>query len=222
MNPPAIAYNRIGGRLLVTDKCLPALFLFFQPKLMINTVFAKKAKMSGMYTTDGSRVGVTVLNVPLLKVAQLRTKEKNGYEAVQIEIGDKKKSYREVRTTELGDLAQGTEIKFDEVLKVGDKVNVTGVMKGKGFAGAVKRHGFAGGPRTHGQSDRERAPGSSGSTTTPGRVYKGKRRAGHMGAETVTIKNLEVLNIDTEGRKITLKGSVPGTNNYTLLTLKKI
>ncbi len=92
--------------------------------------------------------------------------------------------------------------------KLGDKVDVSGVSKGKGFQGAIKRHGFACGPRTHGQSDRRRAPGSLGETTTPGRVYKGKRMAGRMGNDRVTIKGLEVINIDD--KEITVKGLIPG------------
>jgi large subunit ribosomal protein L3 len=102
----------------------------------------------------------------------------------------------------------GEEVTPDLLFNVGDLVDVSGVSKGKGFQGVVKRHHFAGGPRTHGQSDRERAPGSIGQTTTPGRVYKGKRMAGRMGGERVTIKNLSIIKIDKEG--ITVKGLVPG------------
>ena len=98
-------------------------------------------------------------------------------------------------------------------------INVTGVPKGKGYAGVVKRHHFKGGPRTHGQSDRERAPGSIGQTTTPGRVYKGKRMAGRMGHETATIRNLEVLDVSAD--LILVKGLVPGGRN-TLIILKKV
>lgn len=103
--------------------------------------------------------------------------------------------------------------------KVGDKVDVSGISKGKGFQGVVKRHGFAGGPRTHGQSDRERAPGSIGQTTTPGRVYKGKRMAGRMGKNKITIKNLEIIEI--KEKQIVVKGLVPGPKKG-WLTIKKI
>jgi len=102
----------------------------------------------------------------------------------------------------------GEEVFADLFFKVGDKVDVSGTSKGKGFQGVVKRHHFAGGPRTHGQSDRERAPGSIGQTTTPGRVYKGKRMAGRMGGERVTVKNLEVIEVKKDG--IVVKGLVPG------------
>ena len=128
---------------------------------------------------------------------------------------------REVRVTDLGDLKPGSEIKADDVFKEGDKVAITGISKGKGFAGVVKRHHFKGGPRTHGQSDRERAPGSIGQTTTPGRVYKGKRMAGRMGQDKVTLKNLKVVSIDTEKNILIVSGLVPGGRN-SLLMIKKI
>lgn len=105
----------------------------------------------------------------------------------------------------------GDEIKPSILFKVGDLVSVTGTSKGKGFQGVVRRHHFAGGPRTHGQSDRERAPGAIGSTTTPGRVFKGKRMAGRMGGERVTLRNLQVIEVTEEGMKV--KGLVPGAKN---------
>ncbi len=113
----------------------------------------------------------------------------------------------------------GEEIKPTMFFKKGDLVAVSGVSKGKGFQGVVKRHGFAGGPRTHGQSDRERAPGSIGQTTTPGRVYKGKRMAGRMGGKRVTIKNLEIIEVNEEG--LVIKGLVPGAKEG-LLEVRKI
>jgi large subunit ribosomal protein L3 len=105
-------------------------------------------------------------------------------------------------------------------LAVGDMVKVSGKSKGKGFAGVVKRHGFAGGPKTHGQSDRHRAPGAIGSTTTPGRVYKGKRMAGHMGNVTVTVKNLQVIASKPEENLLLIKGLVPGAKG-SLLKISK-
>jgi len=105
----------------------------------------------------------------------------------------------------------GDELKPSLLFKVGDLVDVAGTSKGKGFQGVVKRHHFAGGPRTHGQSDRERAPGSIGQTTTPGRVYKGKRMAGRMGGERVTLRNLPIIEITDDGIKV--KGLVPGARN---------
>jgi len=113
----------------------------------------------------------------------------------------------------------GEEITADLFFNVGDKVDISGTSKGKGFQGVVKRHHFAGGPRTHGQSDRERAPGSIGQTTTPGRVYKGKRMAGRMGGKRVTIKNLEVIRVDKNG--LIVKGLVPGAID-SLLEIKTV
>lgn len=112
-------------------------------------------------------------------------------------------------------------LKIDDILAVGDKVKITGVSKGKGFAGVVKRWKFAGGPRTHGQSDRERAPGSIGQSTTPGRVYKGKKMAGRMGGKKVTIQGLKVVEVKPEENLLIIKGLVPGNKN-SLLIIRKL
>jgi large subunit ribosomal protein L3 len=114
----------------------------------------------------------------------------------------------------------GDRIKVGEVFVVGDKVNVSGTSKGKGFAGVVKRWGFAGGPRTHGQSDRERAPGSIGQTTTPGRVYKGKKMAGRMGHKRVTVKGLKVVEVNPEKNLLVISGLVPGAKGSLVLISK--
>ena len=106
------------------------------------------------------------------------------------------------------------------MFKSGDMVNISGISKGKGFAGGVKRYHFAGGPKTHGQSDRHRAPGSVGSTTTPGRVFKGLRMAGHMGNRRVTVRGLEVVEVDLERHVVLVKGAVPGAKNGLLLIKK--
>lgn len=124
------------------------------------------------------------------------------------EISEGKKKGLKVGELEL---IVGAELKADELFAAGDMVTVTGTSKGKGFQGVVKRHGFAGGPKTHGQSDRERAPGSIGMSATPGRVFKGKRMAGRMGSDTITVKNLEVIDA-TEG-SIFVKGLLPGVKN---------
>lgn len=190
---------------------------------MLNTIFAKKVEMVQRYTPDGERIGVTVLSVPVMNVTGIKLKDKNGYSAAIIEIKNRKAKgkniIREVRTEEMPEV--GTEVKLEEMIKTGDVVRVTGVSRGHGFAGVVKRHGFAGGPRTHGQSDRERAPGSSGQTTTPGRVLKGKRMAGRMGNQRVTVKNLKVVEVDLEKKLISVKGSVPGSE-FGLLEVRKI
>ena len=176
---------------------------------MITTLFAKKSGMAGKYDDAGNRVAVTVLQVLPMSVLDSRVAEKHGYQALRFQIiNHKSQITKEIRTKET--LEPGTVIKIEEVIKPGDVVKITGISKGKGFAGVVKRHHFRGGPRTHGQSDRERAPGSSGSTTTPGRVFPGTRRAGHMGAEKVTEKGLKVFAVDPESSQIAVVGTVPG------------
>ena len=117
-------------------------------------------------------------------------------------------------------IAVENQEKLDEILQIGDKVKVTGLSKGKGFAGVVKRWRFAGGPRTHGQSDRERAPGSIGQTTTPGRVYKGKRMAGRMGKDRITIRGLKIVAIDNEQKILTIKGLIPGNKKGKVTIVK--
>lgn len=115
-----------------------------------------------------------------------------------------------IPVTVITEVVNEAENSTDGALKAGDLVDVIGISKGKGFAGVVKRHHFKGGPRTHGQSDRERAPGSIGQTTTPGRVYKGKRMAGHMGHSRTTIKNLQVVDVEENKNTLLIKGLVPG------------
>lgn len=129
--------------------------------------------------------------------------------------------FREFQSEIDESIKPGQQIKVDEVFTVGDKVAVTGLSKGKGFAGVVKRHHFRGGPKTHGQSDRLRAPGSIGQTTTPGRVYKGKRMAGRMGGEKVTVKGLSVFEVFPEENLLLVKGLVPGRRK-SLLVIRKI
>lgn len=128
---------------------------------------------------------------------------------------------RELRLKDPSEFEEGQRITV-EVFAVGDHVDVTGISKGRGFAGAVKRYGFRGGPRTHGQSDRLRAPGSIGAATTPGRVHKGKHMPGHMGDERVTVQNLEVVYVDPDRNLLLVKGSVPGSRNGLLLIKEAI
>lgn len=135
-------------------------------------------------------------------------------------LDKKPRFFRTVKVKDGADLKAGQEIKVGEILAVGDKVSVTGMSKGKGFAGVVKRHHFKGGPRTHGQSDRERAPGSIGMTTTPGRVFRGKRMAGRMGGDRVTVSGLKVVSVDQEKNIIVVSGVVPGAKKG-LLVIKK-
>ena len=196
----------------------------------MNTIYGFKADQTQKYTSSGKRIPVTVVKIEPNIVTQIKDKDKDGYKAVQVMLGGKKrvsrpifgqvkkalgekagapKYLREIRVTDLpGGVEVGSQVKATEALAAGDLVNVTAVSRGKGFAGVVKRHHFAGGPKTHGQSDRLRAPGSIGQTTTPGRVYKGKRMAGHMGANQATIRNLAVM--DVSDTQVVLKGTIPG------------
>jgi large subunit ribosomal protein L3 len=201
---------------------------------MVQGLLGRKVGMTQIFADDGRVVPVTVIEAGPCYVTQLRTKERDGYEAVQIGYGaakrlngpekghlDKAKAppvrhLRELRADGLEGLEVGQKLDAS-LFKVGDLVDVIGTSKGKGFAGVVKRHHFRGGPRTHGQSDRERAPGSSGSTTTPGRVLKGTKRAGQMGNARVTVQNLEVVESDGEQNLLLLRGAVPGARNGLLL-----
>jgi large subunit ribosomal protein L3 len=128
---------------------------------------------------------------------------------------------REIRTDAKPSVKVGELILVSDLFKKGDVISVSGISKGKGFAGVVKRWHFAGGPKTHGQSDRQRAPGSIGQGTTPGRVFKGKHMAGRMGGERVTIKNLVIVDVDTKGERIAISGALPGSRD-SLLIIKKI
>jgi large subunit ribosomal protein L3 len=184
--------------------------------------------MTQIFDDSGAAVPVTLIEAGPCFVTQIRTAEKEGYSAVQLgyeevkpkrltggEIGHLKhanlpplKFLREFRYKE-GDLKEGDKLDV-AVFTVGEKVDISGTSKGKGFAGGVKRYHFRGGPKTHGASDRLRAPGSNGATTTPGRVYKGHRMAGHMGNDAVTAQNLKVVLVDAERNVIGVNGSVPG------------
>ena len=190
-------------------------------------LIGKKVGMTQIFDDAGNAVPVTVIEAGPCYVTQVRTIENDGYSAVQLgfeetkphkltggELGHLKKYdlpplkyLKEFRTKD--ELETGQELTV-EVFEEGERVDVVGKPKGRGFAGVVKRHGFAGGPKTHGQSDRHRAPGSIGATTTPGRVYKGKRMAGRMGNHFVTSENLLVARIDNEKNLIAVRGSVPG------------
>lgn len=175
--------------------------------------------MTARYSADGKRWGATIVEVPKMEVIGKRLQEKHGYTATMVKVqGTRRKAQdKEIR----GEHKNEGEVRFEDVVKVGDKVKVSGTSKGHGFTGVVKHYKFAGGPRTHGQSDRERARGSSGSTTTPGRVLRGKRMAGRMGNDTVTVRNLQILEIDPATRRMILKGSLPGSR-LGLLTITKV
>ncbi len=202
---------------------------------MIPGIIGKKIGMSQVFTDSGKVEAVTVIEAGPCLVTQLKTIDKEGYNAVQLGYGNAKKLSKaeQGHLKELGKLRELREFRIDNTaeVKVGDKVdvsqfktgdvvNVVGVSKGKGFAGVVKRHGFAGGPKTHGQTDRNRAPGAIGATTSPGRVLKGMRMAGHMGAERITQKGLKIYKTDPEHNLLLVQGAVPGAKNGLLLISK--
>jgi len=153
---------------------------------------------------EGKVIPVTLIEVSKNKVTIVRTKEKDGYEAVQLAFGKRKREFK----------VQSSKFKVDDTIDVsafkeGDVIRVTGISKGRGFQGVVKRHGFGGGPKTHGQKNRLRAPGSIGSTA-PQKVFPGRKMAGRMGSDRVTIKNLKIAGVDAEKNILMIKGAVPG------------
>lgn len=200
---------------------------------MIEGLLGKKLGMTQIFDESGQVVPVTALEVGPCVVTQVKTPARDGYSAVQLGFGTKKR----LKSPERGHLrASGAQSRYlrefkakeaDEyqvgqvldcgMFKPGARVDVTGTSKGRGFAGVMKRHGFGGGPKTHGQSDRARAPGSIGASATPGRVLKGLRMAGQMGNERVTVQNLEVVRVDPERNLVLVRGSVPGANNGLVL-----
>jgi len=212
---------------------------------MLNTILGTKIRQTQTFTSEGERLPVTEVQAGPCFVVQVKTEDKDGYNAIQLGFGIKKEKkftkpvlghlkkadkpglkirprfLREIKMLGEASFKVGDEIKAGEFFKPGDIVGVTGVSKGKGFTGVVKRWGFAGGPRTHGQSDRERAPGSIGATTTPGRVLKGKKMAGRHGGARVTVKNLKIMEVDSEKNILKVMGLVPGAKGG-LLIIKKL
>ncbi len=208
---------------------------------MINTILGSKGTNSQTFI-EGFKVPVTKVMVGPCVVTHIKSMDRDGYWAIQLGFSTKKakntskplqghlketskdnkfpKNLREIRVDKEPSVKVGDEVKVADVLKRGDVIAVTGISKGKGFAGVVKRHGFRGGPRTHGQSDRERAPGSIGQTTTPGRVYKGKRMAGRMGGARVTVKNLHIISVNPETNEVEISGQIPGTPGSLVLINK--
>lgn len=199
---------------------------------MIKGIIGKKVGMTQIFDENGTVIPVTLIEAGPCYVTQKKSVETDGYNAVQIGfeelpekrvkkpiVGHLKKAnapmlrhLREFRVDDPSEYEEGQKIDAS-VFEVGDVVDVSGVSKGKGFAGTVKRHHFRGGPKTHGQSDRWRAPGSVGAGSTPGRVFKGTRMAGRMGDERVTVQNLKVAIVDADKNLVGIKGSVPGGKN---------
>ena len=201
---------------------------------MEKAIIGKKIGMTQIFDEKGLVIPVTVIEAGPCIVAQVKTTETDGYNAIQLGYGDVKenrinrpekghftkaklalkKHLREFRVSEIADIAVGNEIKAD-VFEAGDKIDVQGTTKGKGFQGVIKRHGQSRGPMGHG-SMYHRRPGSMGSTSTPGRVFKGKKLPGHMGVQTVTIQNLDIVKVDLDKNVILVKGSVPGAKGSLL------
>ena len=195
---------------------------------MLQGFLGTKIGMTQIFREDGRVVPVTVIQAGPCVVTQVKTKETDGYEAVQLGFGDVKRRnkpesghlknsrlsqyLREVATDDTSEFEVGQAIGVD-IFESGEKVDVIGTSKGRGFAGVMKRCNFGGGPRTHGQSDRARAPGSIGGGTTPGKVYKGLKMGGHMGNRRITVKGLEIIEIDTERNLLLVKGGIPGATN---------
>ena len=192
--------------------------------------------MTQVFGEDGRVVPVTVIEAGPCIVTQIKTQERDGYEAVQLGFGETKRLnrpqaghlknsrncryLREVQADDVSEFQIGQRIGVD-IFEPGDVLDVIGKSKGRGFAGVMKRHGFHGGPRTHGQSDRARAPGSIGGGTTPGKVFKGLRMAGHMGNRRITAKGLQVVSVDSGRNLLLLKGGVPGAPNGLLQIRRK-
>ena len=198
-------------------------------------LIGRKVGMTQVFQDDGTMVAVSVLAIEPNTVTKLRTSERDGYTAVQIGTEVSKKlnkpetgqlkdlpkvaTIREFRVDSVDDVTVGQVFSIGDLFEPGDMVDVTGVSKGKGFAGVIKRHNFHRGPQTHG-SDHHRAPGSIGPGTTPGRVYRGLKMAGHMGDERVTIKKVRVVRTDPDRNLLLVKGSLPGARGG-LITVKK-
>jgi large subunit ribosomal protein L3 len=203
-------------------------------------ILAKKVGMTRVYSEVGQVIPVTVIQAGPCKVLQVKTEATDGYSAIQVGFGDKKASrvnkalgghfkksesdgfyfVREFRVEEDSTYEVGQEITLDAVMKVGDKVDVQGVSKGKGFQGVIKRYGFAGGGAGHG-SMFHRAPGSIGCSATPARVVKGKKMPGRMGNDNVLRKNVVVVDVRSEENVVLLKGPLPGAKNGLLKIFKK-
>jgi large subunit ribosomal protein L3 len=200
----------------------------------VRGIIGKKIGMTQLFLENGECVPATAIEAGPCVVIQVKTRERDGYDAVQLGFGDS----RRLSKAEKGHLKGLGEFRFLHefrapagtaevgqkvdvgIVAPGDLLKVSGESKGRGFAGGVKRYHFKGGPKTHGQSDRHRAPGSIGSGTFPGRVLKGKRMAGHMGSEKVTALNLKVISVDAERNLLMVRGAVPGANGGLVIVEK--
>ncbi len=211
---------------------------------MFPGIIGRKIGMTQLLQESGEAIAVTVIQAGPSLVTQLKTRDRDGYDAIQVGFIEDKVKQSRLSSPEKGHLRGLENVRYlrelrtdpdfienssvrcgDKVdiglLQQGDRINVTGFSKGRGFAGVVKRYHFAGGPKSHGQTDRHRAPGSIGASSSPGRVLKGKPMAGHMGNRRVTVVNLEVIKTDPERNLLLVKGAVPGANSGRLI-IKKV
>jgi large subunit ribosomal protein L3 len=207
---------------------------------VIDGLLGRKIGMTQVFDPTGEVIPVTVLEVGPCVVTQIRTQDRDGYEAVQIGFGEVSpkslnlpqkghlkgtgrlvRYLREFEADNLEDHKVGDVLGAD-VFASGQLVDVTGTSKGRGFQGVMKRHGFGGGPRTHGQSDRQRAPGSIGAGTTPGHIFKGTRMAGRMGNRRVTVQNLQVVEVLSDRQLVLVRGSVPGAKNGLIMIRRAV
>ena len=195
---------------------------------MLRGFLGKKIGMTQVFRENGNVVPVTLIEAGPCVITQVKTEESDGYAAVQLGFGEKKRPskpmqghfrhsrasryVREVKADDPSEFSVGQTVGVD-IFSEGEKVDIIGRSKGRGFAGTMKRHGFGGGPRTHGQSDRARAPGSIGGGTTPGKVFKGLKMSGHMGNRRITVKGLEIVGVDTDRNILMVKGGIPGAPN---------
>lgn len=207
---------------------------------MVKKLIGKKLGMTRIFLDEGKSIPVTVLKVGPCVVLQKKTREKDGYDAIQIGYESRKETrvnkplkghfeaaakgcfahLREIRVEDTEEFELGHEIKSPDVFEAGDRIQISGLSKGRGFSGVMKRWGFAGGRKTHG-SRSHRVPGSIGCSASPGRVTKGKKMPGRMGNQRVTIKNLRVVDVRPEMDVILVKGSVPGSSN-SLIEISKV
>lgn len=204
----------------------------------VKAILGRKLGMTQAFDESGRLQALTAIEAGPCYVTQIKTHDKDGYSAVQIgfqetkrlnspskghlkPVGKQLKYVKEFRVIDAAPFSLGQSLDAG-IFDKGEKVDVVGTSKGKGFAGGVKRYHFGGGPKTHGQSDRQRAPGSVGGTTSPGRVYKGTRMAGHLGASRITVRNVEVAQADPGRNLIVIKGAVPGPAGSVVLIKKAI
>ena len=206
----------------------------------MNALLGKKIGMTNVFSSDGRLIPVTVVQAGPCVITQVKTKDKDGYNALQLGFDEKKveklnkpiaghlkkstdKGFnvlREFRTDDLEKFESGTTLSTD-IFSVGDKINVAGISKGRGFQGTIKRHGFSRGPETHGNRN-HRKPGSIGNSAWPGKVFKGKKMPGHMGTNRKTVKNLTIVDIKHEDNLLLIKGQVPGCKTGILKLSKAI